>query len=452
MPAVNADACGRAATAHASSAPYFFPGSRAPSGVGVSPTDATTSINPRAHHRNTHRTQPAPILIPPGVPRHAGASVLFSNAHDPNVIQRFLGADTPVLRVHRHRAPREYRQPRPIGVEGAPTDPTLFTNTDLRGDMCNGSTGLDHQAGSLLPELRGVLPTLARHTDNLPAGPAVPVRYPPSGVNPRFGRYSLPAHQPNGRRRPSRLGGRWLRYRTPVRKSPKSPGRRELWQGPMPSSDHAGLRCANRRQPRRAHRLVGTLPRTAAAQSSEGHAASRDTPVENRQDAPPGFTPSVSMTRARRRASLASAVQMAPQRHTCSHTATAEPHCSTSAAIVDQAVFACCLPSSAGNSSSKTRAQRVPRRRAIHQGHQAKAGQHHPAHVWTSVPPLGSAEQLKQTVRTRFRYQVSAAGTSGRLRSVRLRRAVTINWPRRQVKCRVKCRVNRKTYPRNIWE
>jgi hypothetical protein len=34
----------------------------------------------------------------------------------------------------------------------------------------------------MLPKLRGVLPTLARHTDNLPAGPAV--RCPPSGVNP----------------------------------------------------------------------------------------------------------------------------------------------------------------------------------------------------------------------------------------------------------------------------
>src|SRR6476646_865996 len=51
--------------------------------------------------------------------------------------------------------------------------------------MSHRPTGLNHQAGSLLPKLRGVLPTLARHTDILPAGPAVPpVRCPPSGVNP----------------------------------------------------------------------------------------------------------------------------------------------------------------------------------------------------------------------------------------------------------------------------
>src|SRR6478736_7448827 len=51
--------------------------------------------------------------------------------------------------------------------------------------MRHRPTSVDHQAGSLLPELRGVLPTLARHTDNLPAGPAVlPVRCPPSGFNP----------------------------------------------------------------------------------------------------------------------------------------------------------------------------------------------------------------------------------------------------------------------------
>jgi hypothetical protein len=52
--------------------------------------------------------------------------------------------------------------------------------------MGHRPASLNHQAGSLLPELRGVLPTLARHTDNLPAGPAVPpVRCPPSGVNPK---------------------------------------------------------------------------------------------------------------------------------------------------------------------------------------------------------------------------------------------------------------------------
>src|SRR6478735_8291089 len=66
-----------------------------------------------------------------------------------------------------------------------PTTQHLFTDTDLSSHMRHRPARLDHQAGSLLPELRGVLPTLARHTDNLPAGPAVPpVRCPPSGVNP----------------------------------------------------------------------------------------------------------------------------------------------------------------------------------------------------------------------------------------------------------------------------
>jgi hypothetical protein len=51
----------------------------------------------------------------------------------------------------------------------------LFADTDLGRHMRRRPAGLDHQAGSLLPKLRGVLPTLARHTDNLP---------PPSGVNP----------------------------------------------------------------------------------------------------------------------------------------------------------------------------------------------------------------------------------------------------------------------------
>src|SRR4051794_28339398 len=58
--------------------------------------------------------------------------------------------------------------------------------------MRHRTAGLDHQAGSLLPELRGVLLTLARHTDNLPAGPAVPpVRCPPSRVNPSHAQAAL---------------------------------------------------------------------------------------------------------------------------------------------------------------------------------------------------------------------------------------------------------------------
>src|SRR4029079_5919029 len=67
---------------------------------------------------------------------------------------------------------------------------------------------LDHQAGSLLPELRGVLPTLARHTDNLPAGPAVlPVRCAPSGVNPNQGALGVIAPSLMAVRRSRR--GRW---------------------------------------------------------------------------------------------------------------------------------------------------------------------------------------------------------------------------------------------------
>src|ERR1700739_2982195 len=51
--------------------------------------------------------------------------------------------------------------------------------------MSHRAAGLNPQAGSLLPKLWGVVATLARHADILPAGPAVPpVRCPPSGVNP----------------------------------------------------------------------------------------------------------------------------------------------------------------------------------------------------------------------------------------------------------------------------
>ena len=45
---------------------------------------------------------------------------------------------------------------------------------DLGRHMRHRPASLDHQAGSLLPELRGALPTLARHTDNLPAGTSSP--------------------------------------------------------------------------------------------------------------------------------------------------------------------------------------------------------------------------------------------------------------------------------------
>src|SRR6516225_4303564 len=85
-----------------------------------------------------------------------------------------------------------------LALEAHPTPQQLFTDTDLGGHVSHRAAGLNHQAGSLLPKLRGVLATLARHTDILPARPAVPpVRCPPSGVNPslwkrrRGGRFLL---------------------------------------------------------------------------------------------------------------------------------------------------------------------------------------------------------------------------------------------------------------------
>src|SRR6516164_9452783 len=73
-----------------------------------------------------------------------------------------------------------------LALEAHPAPQQLLTDTDLGGHVSHWAAGLNHQAGSLLPKLRGVLATLARHTDILPAGPVVPpVRCPPSGVNPR---------------------------------------------------------------------------------------------------------------------------------------------------------------------------------------------------------------------------------------------------------------------------
>src|SRR6516225_5946174 len=72
-----------------------------------------------------------------------------------------------------------------LALEAHPAPQQLLTDTDLGGHVSHWAAGLNHQAGSLLPKLRGVLATLARHTDILPAGPVVPpVRCPPSGVNP----------------------------------------------------------------------------------------------------------------------------------------------------------------------------------------------------------------------------------------------------------------------------
>ena len=50
------------------SAPYFFPGSRAPSGVGVSPAAAMSSIRPPTPHRNINERNQRRILIPSGAP------------------------------------------------------------------------------------------------------------------------------------------------------------------------------------------------------------------------------------------------------------------------------------------------------------------------------------------------------------------------------------------------
>jgi hypothetical protein len=73
-----------------------------------------------------------------------------------------------------------------LALEAHPTPQDFFTDTDLGGHMRHRPTGLNHQTSRLLPKLRGVLLALARHTDILPAGPAIPpVRCPPSGINPR---------------------------------------------------------------------------------------------------------------------------------------------------------------------------------------------------------------------------------------------------------------------------
>src|SRR4029077_17578206 len=84
------------------SAPYFFPGSRAPSGVGVSPAAAVISISRPGQHRNTDERHQRRILISLGAPAQPGPSILFSKTHGPNVIRRFHGASAPTLRVHQH--------------------------------------------------------------------------------------------------------------------------------------------------------------------------------------------------------------------------------------------------------------------------------------------------------------------------------------------------------------
>jgi transposase len=60
---------------------------------------------------------------------------LFSKMHGPNVIRHSHGADAPAPRVHRHQAPEQYRQLRPLGVEGAPNEPLDGVGGLLRLDQ-----------------------------------------------------------------------------------------------------------------------------------------------------------------------------------------------------------------------------------------------------------------------------------------------------------------------------
>jgi hypothetical protein len=50
-----------------------------------------------------------------------------------------------------------------------PPTKQLRTNPNFRGDMRDRPTRLSHQPHGLSPELRSEFPTLARHTDILPA-------------------------------------------------------------------------------------------------------------------------------------------------------------------------------------------------------------------------------------------------------------------------------------------
>src|SRR4051794_32572059 len=126
--------------------------------------------------------------------------------------------------------------------------------------MRHRTAGLDHQAGSLLPELRGVLLTLARHTDNLPAGPAVPpVRCPPSRVNPTV------LTQKSWRRRRSRA-------RSSARACVVLPRFAELL-----AARHS-LRC-NRTARRRSPGVVNTWSSNSPALVATATATPRSTPL-----------------------------------------------------------------------------------------------------------------------------------------------------------------------------
>ena len=83
---------------------------RAPSGVGVSPAAAMSSIRPPTHRRNINERNQRRILISSGAPALRAASVLFSKTHGPNAIRHSRGADAPAPRAHRHQAPRQYHQ------------------------------------------------------------------------------------------------------------------------------------------------------------------------------------------------------------------------------------------------------------------------------------------------------------------------------------------------------
>ena len=50
---------------------------------------------------------------------------IFQKTHGPNAIRHSVGADVPALRVHRHRAPRQYSRHHRPREPGAPNDPAI---------------------------------------------------------------------------------------------------------------------------------------------------------------------------------------------------------------------------------------------------------------------------------------------------------------------------------------
>jgi hypothetical protein len=80
-----------------------------------------------------------------------------------------------------------------FSCQAHPTTQHLFADTDLGRHLRGPPNQSRSQAGSLLPEVRGVLSMLVRHTDNLPAGPESGVHH--QGSTPP-GRHRF--HQGNG--------------------------------------------------------------------------------------------------------------------------------------------------------------------------------------------------------------------------------------------------------------